>query len=251
MMPPRWWASMPEGEPSLHSQVGQKWVLSKLSGTGTSTSTYNYPGPSQNHSNLMINTDGVSRSLGTNGNHRWTDHQRLQSSNSESNPLQTMPCSGSFIRDQSTSTDNSKVLHQQFLDQQLLLDQTLPLEVDEQVPSPGQKSKIGSIYPPELIYPKSRYHGYIPPIPASKEHQARAALLQEIENKDVMGVPSMQEDFVEFELTEFSVYMLGGNCVAFKILQVSPSTHASYLTGFSVWEAYVITFKAFRLKFAL
>ncbi|QSZ28804.1 hypothetical protein DSL72_003309 [Monilinia vaccinii-corymbosi] len=118
-----------------------------------------------------------------------------------------MPRSGSFIRDQSTSTDTSEILHQSLLGQQLFLHQTPPLEFAEETPSRCQKSKIGSIHPPELIYPKSRYHGYIPPIPTSEEHQACAALLQEINNHDLTRDPVPKEDFVEFELTEFSVYM--------------------------------------------
>ncbi|ESZ94088.1 hypothetical protein SBOR_5508 [Sclerotinia borealis F-4128] len=134
-------------------------------------------------------------------------HQELQCSNSEPNSMQTMPRSGSFTRAQSTSTDNFELLHQQLLAQQLVLDQTLPPEVDDRVLNPYQTSKIASIHPPQLIYPRSRYHGYIPSIPTSKEHQACAALLHEIRNKDGAGYPWTQEDFVEFGLTEFSVYI--------------------------------------------
>ncbi|KAF7854654.1 hypothetical protein EAF04_010223 [Stromatinia cepivora] len=118
-----------------------------------------------------------------------------------------MPHSGNFSRDQSTSTDNSELVHQQILAQQLDLDQSPPPDVDSQTPPPPQESKIGSIYPPELIYPKSRYFGYIPPLPVSKEYQACAALLQEFKNENLVRSPPTQEDFVEFELTDFSIYM--------------------------------------------
>ncbi|CAD6451321.1 c24bbdf2-bc2a-4a85-a645-34d668a75486 [Sclerotinia trifoliorum] len=117
-----------------------------------------------------------------------------------------MPQSGNFSRDQSISTDNSKLVHQQILAQQPDLDQAPSSDVDSATPPPPQKSKI-SIYPPELIYPKSRYFGYIPPLPTSKEYQACAALLQEFKNENSVRSPSTQEDFVEFELTDFSIYM--------------------------------------------
>lgn len=117
-----------------------------------------------------------------------------------------MPRSGNFSRDPSTSTDNSKFVHQQILAQQLDLDQTTSSDVDSTTPPLFQKRNI-SIYPPELIYPKSRYFGYIPPLPTSKEYQACAVLSQEVNNQNFVRPPSTQEDFVEFELTDFSIYM--------------------------------------------
>ncbi|EDN92114.1 hypothetical protein SS1G_07976 [Sclerotinia sclerotiorum 1980 UF-70] len=117
-----------------------------------------------------------------------------------------MPRSGNFSRDPSTSTDNSKLVHQQILAQQLDLDQTTSSDVDSTTPPLFQKRNI-SIYPPELIYPKSRYFGYIPPLPTSKEYQAYAVLSQEVNNQNLVRPPSTQEDFVEFELTDFSIYM--------------------------------------------
>ncbi|KAB8293434.1 hypothetical protein EYC80_007749 [Monilinia laxa] len=116
-----------------------------------------------------------------------------------------MSHSYSFTKDQSISSDNSELLHQEFLPQQFFLNQTTPPNPTRR--SLRSKSKIGSINPPELIYPKSRYHGYTPPIPTSKENEACAALLQEINNKDPTRAPVEQEGFVEFDLTEFSVYM--------------------------------------------
>lgn len=111
-----------------------------------------------------------------------------------------------FIRDQSDSTDDSELLHQQLSAQQPNLDHPPPSKVDE-VSDLHQKSKIGSIYAPGLIYPKSRYHGYISPLPISSERQACTALLQEFNNGNATGTPLTQEDFVEFKLTEFSVYL--------------------------------------------
>ncbi|KAG4026576.1 hypothetical protein MFRU_039g00540 [Monilinia fructicola] len=116
-----------------------------------------------------------------------------------------MSHSCSSTRDQPISTDNPELLHQELLDQQLFLGQTTPPELAGHSLCP--KSKIGSIHPPELIYPKSRYHGYIPPIPPSKEQQACAVLLQEINNKDSTRALEAQGDFVEFDLTGFSVYL--------------------------------------------
>lgn len=150
---------------------------------------------SETHSNA-VNTDEVSRSLNMNNNCSPTDHAELQPYSHKSNPSQTMPDS---------STENPDLLNQHFLAEQMPFDQTQPLasNLAEQITSPNQKSKI-AIHPPELIYPRSRYHGYIPPLPISKERLACAALLEVWDNNVVKGV---EYEFVEFELTGFSIYM--------------------------------------------
>ncbi|KAI9641322.1 hypothetical protein NHQ30_010124 [Ciborinia camelliae] len=173
-------------------------------GTGISSSTSTHSSSKSNHANI-VNTDAASHFLTTNINYSSTN-QRLESGNSESNPFQKMSHSGRLTRDHSTSTCDSEPLSQRSLAQPIL-DETPPSEVENQASNPCQKRKIGSIHPSQLIYPKSQYDGYIPPIPISKEHEACSTLLQEIKNKGVLGSPLAQEDFVEFELTEFSVYM--------------------------------------------
>lgn len=151
--------------------------------------------------------DFVSQPSTTNACSHSQQHQSRQSSNSGSSSLQTMPLFDSFVRSQSNSSDDSELLQQQIVAEQLILDQIQPIDTDGQVASPCQMSKVGTIQPTELIYPKSLYHGYIPPLPASKEHQACSALLRELKDKDTTEISSPQEDFVEFELTEFSIYM--------------------------------------------
>lgn len=51
-----------------------------------------------------------------------------------------------------------------------------------------------------LVHPKSQYEGYIPPFPPTKERDAVSAL------SEILG-PHAQEDFVEFELNQFSFYV--------------------------------------------
>ncbi|TGO20845.1 hypothetical protein BPAE_0261g00010 [Botrytis paeoniae] len=188
-MPPRCWIPT-EGETSTST-------LNSIESSASSISSHS--------SNFKA--DSVSQPLTINACSHSQQHQSLQSSNSGSSSLQTMPHFDSFTRGQSNSTDDSELLQQQIAAEQLILDQILPIDTDGQVASPCQMSKVGTIQPTELIYPKSLYHGYIPPLPASKEHQACSALLREIKNKDTTEVSSTQEDFVEFELAEFSIYM--------------------------------------------
>ncbi|TGO87340.1 hypothetical protein BPOR_0233g00130 [Botrytis porri] len=177
---------------------------------GTSNSTLNSKESSassiSSHSR-NFKADAVSQPLTTNACSHSQQHQSLHSSNPGSRSLQTMPHFDNFTRSQSNSTDDSGLLQQQIVADQLILDQTPPIDTGGQVASPFQMSKVGTIQPTELIYPKSLYHGYIPPLPASKEHQACSALLRESKNKDKTEVSSTQQCFVEFELADFSIYM--------------------------------------------
>ncbi|KAF7890686.1 hypothetical protein EAF00_009001 [Botryotinia globosa] len=189
MMPPKRWIPT-EGEIStstLNSVESSASSISSLSST--------------------FKAHVVSQSLTANPCRHSQQHQSLQSSRCGSSFLQTMPLLGSFIRGQSNSSDDSELVQQQIVAEQLILDQVQPIDTDGQVASQCQMSKVGTIQPTELIYPKSLYHGYIPPLPASKEHQACSVLLRELRSKDTTEMSSTQEDFVEFELAEFSIYM--------------------------------------------
>ncbi|TVY18383.1 DNA (cytosine-5)-methyltransferase 1 [Lachnellula arida] len=70
----------------------------------------------------------------------------------------------------------------------------------------------------ELSEPKSRYTGHIPPLPISKEHVAVQELLQEFESQQIATstvsgrkppsiLGSTDNDFVEFVLSDFSIYL--------------------------------------------
>ncbi|KAF7916714.1 hypothetical protein EAE99_009607 [Botrytis elliptica] len=190
MMPPRCWIPT-EGETSSST------LINSIESSASSILS-----PSSN-----FKADTVSQPSTTDARNHSQQHQSLQSSNSGSSSLQTMPRFDSFIRGQSNSTDDSELLQQQIVAGQLIFDQIPPTDTDRQVASPCQMSRVGTIRPTELIYPKSLYHGYVPPLPASKEHQACSALLRELRNKDTTEMSSTQEDFVEFELAEFSIYM--------------------------------------------
>ncbi|KAF7945550.1 hypothetical protein EAE96_010317 [Botrytis aclada] len=189
MMPPTYWIPLEEGTSTS--------ILNSIESSASSVS----------RSSNNFRADAVSQPLATNGYSHSQQHQSLQSRSSGSSSLQAMPHFDSFTRGQSTSTNDSELLQQQFVAEQLILDQTLPIDTDGQVTSPCQMSKVGTIQPTQLIYPKSLYHGYVPPLPASKEYQACSALLWEFKNKDKKEVSSTQEDYVEFELAEFSIYM--------------------------------------------
>ncbi|KAK6597004.1 cytosine-specific methyltransferase [Botrytis cinerea] len=188
-MPPRCWVP-----------TGGETSASTLNSTESSASSI------LGHSN-NFKTDIVSQPLATSRYSHSEQHQSLESSNSALSSLHTMLHSGNFIRGQSNSTDDSELLQPQLIAEQLILDQISPTDADGKVATPSLMSKVGTIQPTELIYPKSLYHGYIPPLPASKEHFVCSALLQEFKKKGRTEVSSTQEDFVEFELAEFSIYM--------------------------------------------
>ncbi|KAM0129671.1 hypothetical protein ACHAP3_007700 [Botrytis cinerea] len=188
-MPPRCWVP-----------TGGETSASTLNSTESSASSIS------GHSN-NFKTDIVSQPLATSRYSHSEQHQSLESSNSALSSLHTMLHSGNFIRGQSNSTDDSELLQPQLIAEQLILDQTSPTDADGKVATPSLMSKVGTIQPTELIYPKSLYHGYIPPLPASKEHFVCSALLQEFKKRGRTEVSSTQEDFVEFELAEFSIYM--------------------------------------------
>ncbi|KAH6677212.1 hypothetical protein B0J14DRAFT_635947 [Halenospora varia] len=76
---------------------------------------------------------------------------------------------------------------------------------------------LKSVLVSDFIYPKSRYIGYKPPLPPSKEHLAVQDLLQEVERRKAevielerKGTQEPSDDFVEIELSKFSVYLPEG-----------------------------------------
>ena len=59
-----------------------------------------------------------------------------------------------------------------------------------------------------LIYPRSCAMGFQPPLPVTKEHVAIADLLEEARSQESPQEPTAEaEDFVEFELSNFSIYI--------------------------------------------
>ncbi|PQE24606.1 hypothetical protein CJF31_00011252 [Rutstroemia sp. NJR-2017a BVV2] len=112
-------------------------------------------------------------------------------------------------QDTSESVADVEDSGQQFLAQQLFFDQT-PLDADREFNSTTTKGRaIATIRPPELIYPKSQYQGYIPPLPESKERHACQELrrVSEQQRHANAGQASTEDDYVEFGLTDFSIYL--------------------------------------------
>jgi DNA (cytosine-5)-methyltransferase 1 len=97
----------------------------------------------------------------------------------------------------------------QFLAQQLFFDQT-PIDEDREFnPEITKERAVAIINPPELIYPKSQYQGYVPPLPESKERHACQELRRVSEqHRDAnAGHAPTKDDYVEFGLTDFSIYL--------------------------------------------
>ncbi|KAM3072050.1 hypothetical protein ACMFMG_008511 [Clarireedia jacksonii] len=97
----------------------------------------------------------------------------------------------------------------QFLAQQLFFDQT-PVDEDRELNLSTTKGRsLATIHPSELIYPKSQYQGYVPPLPKSKEHHACQELRRVFEQQEYTntGLVSTEDDYVEFGLTDFSIYL--------------------------------------------
>ncbi|TVY92077.1 DNA (cytosine-5)-methyltransferase [Lachnellula willkommii] len=83
---------------------------------------------------------------------------------------------------------------------------------------PQNSQNLKLINVSELSEPKSRYTGHIPPLPISKEHIAVQELLQEFESQQIATstvsgrkppsiLGSTDNDFVEFVLSDFSIYL--------------------------------------------
>ncbi|OIW26488.1 hypothetical protein CONLIGDRAFT_620319 [Coniochaeta ligniaria NRRL 30616] len=68
---------------------------------------------------------------------------------------------------------------------------------------PRQKLEV-SIPKSTLITPRGRYHGWIPPAPRARQHAALASLMEHLK---LQAEPASEEDFIEFELDKFSVYV--------------------------------------------
>jgi DNA (cytosine-5)-methyltransferase 1 len=81
---------------------------------------------------------------------------------------------------------------------------------------------VDYVRPAEFIYPLSRYNGYKPPLPVSKERHVVDEFLAAIsqhkletmgdgdgERMSPVGSTASDEGFIEFELTSFSIYLPG------------------------------------------
>ena len=76
-------------------------------------------------------------------------------------------------------------------------------------------STIRGIYPPNLVYPKSRYQSCdLPVLPMSKEESVVAELAKEHNRIRVASLAEGtqgRDEFIEFDLTDFSIYLPGTN----------------------------------------
>ena len=91
-------------------------------------------------------------------------------------------------------------------------------EITELSARPQKRRKLLLIEPSHLIYPKSRYDGYVPPLPICKERKAVQELREELgrQNEQVsqqakhkMNGTQLtdEDDFMEMELLEFAIYL--------------------------------------------
>ena len=72
--------------------------------------------------------------------------------------------------------------------------------------------RLTSIRPSQLRYPKSQYCNYVPPLPTCHEKYAVADLLGELDRQNIAQgksgrAASLGQDFVEFNLSEFVMYL--------------------------------------------
>ena len=77
---------------------------------------------------------------------------------------------------------------------------------------PPNMSRLTSVRPSQLRYPKSQYRNYVPPLPVCYEGHAIKDLLQTLDKQKIAksepcGTPPLKQDFVEFELSEFVIYL--------------------------------------------
>ncbi|PQE07972.1 hypothetical protein CJF32_00003100 [Rutstroemia sp. NJR-2017a WRK4] len=117
--------------------------------------------------------------------------------------------SDNFYQNTSELVGDVEDSNQQFLAQQLFFDET-PVDDDRELNYNTTKERaIATIRPPELIYPKSQYQGYVPPLPESKERHACQELrcVFEQQRHANAGQAPAEDDYVEFGLTDFSIYL--------------------------------------------
>ena len=88
-------------------------------------------------------------------------------------------------------------------------------ELTELVEAPFLRSNIGAVSIPftsTLIYPKSQYNGYVPPVPLFQERVAVQELRHSLDGEERLQTSftktiSEGEDFDEFELADFTIYL--------------------------------------------
>ena len=98
-----------------------------------------------------------------------------------------------------------------------------PKRNKKQVQHAKKPQLITTVEPPQLIVPKSKYEGYKHPLPVCVERTAIADLMDETKKRDGVdfqmendgtSTPALSDefrDFVEFELSAFSIYLPGDN----------------------------------------
>jgi DNA (cytosine-5)-methyltransferase 1 len=80
--------------------------------------------------------------------------------------------------------------------------------LEDSEPRSAKSRPLDTFRPAEFVYPLSHYDDYIPPLPPSKEQDVVEEFLKEIagQKRNVNNTDG-EEDFIEFELSNFSIYL--------------------------------------------